>query len=94
MDSYFTEAEYADLLISDIDKSTPLAIAHVSKTQFSIARHYGGVTYKGSHYIYNGDTDELIRDDVLKAVQKIRGKAKKEAAKEVQAEALFSCKIG
>lgn len=89
MDSYFTKAEYDDLLASDIDKAAPLAMAHVSRTQFSVARYSGGVGYKGRTYFYNPVTDELIRDDVLKAVEKMRRAAKKEAAKEVQTESLF-----
>jgi hypothetical protein len=84
MNSYFTELEYADLLISDIDKTIPLAIAHVSKTQFSVARYSGGCIYQRKRYIYNYQTDELIRDDVMKAVGKMRRAAKKAEKKPVE----------
>jgi hypothetical protein len=82
--SYCTELEYADLLIRDIDKSTPLAICHVSKTQFSIARYSGGCKYQGKYYGYNYDTDELIREDVIKAVEKMRREAKKKEKKQIE----------
>ena len=42
--------------------------------QFSIARfpQYMGCTFQGKHYTYCPTTDELIRDDVLKEVTKLR----------------------
>ena len=41
-------------------------MTNVSMTQLSIARHYGGIRYNGDQYKYFADTDELVRDDVLK----------------------------
>lgn len=49
-----------------LSRATPFGMTDVSKTQFSIARHYGGITYNGAKYTYIPTTDELIRDDVLK----------------------------
>ena len=49
-----------------LDKSTPFGMTHVSQTQLSIARHYGGIKYNGHHYTYFPESDELIRNDVLK----------------------------
>jgi hypothetical protein len=42
---------------------------------FSVARHYGGAKYNGSQYTYIPGEDELIRDDVLKFVTKLRKEA-------------------
>jgi hypothetical protein len=49
-----------------LDRKTPFGITNVSMTQMSIARHYGGINYNGNRYTYFADTDELVRDDVLK----------------------------
>ena len=49
-----------------LSRATPFGMTDVSKTQFSIARHYGGITFNGAKYTYIPTTDELIRDDVLK----------------------------
>jgi hypothetical protein len=49
-----------------LDRKTPFGMTGVSKTQLSIARHFGGITYQGASYVYNPVTDELIRADVLK----------------------------
>lgn len=42
----------------------PEEIHHVSQTQFSVARHFGGCTFQGQRYIYDASTDRLIRADV------------------------------
>lgn len=55
----------------------PEEIHGVSMSQFSIARHYGGIQYNGQHYIYDPREDKLIRWDIFNA----RAKAAKEAAK-------------
>lgn len=39
----------------------PDRIPHASRTQFSVARYYGGCTVNGQEYIYDYDTDTLIR---------------------------------
>jgi len=77
--SYLTEKEVDDLQASDLSRDTPFAIQGVSNTQLSIARHYGGLTFQNQAYTYFPNTDELIRDDLLKLVTKWRkpSKAKK-----------------
>lgn len=62
----------------------------ISMTQLSIARHYGGTTVNGVHYTYIPESDELVRDDVLKMVMKARADALKKPAK--QAADLFDKK--
>jgi len=47
---------------------------HVSQTQLSVARYYGGCTVNGTHYVYDPTTDTLIREDVLKREQAARPK--------------------
>ena len=42
----------------------------VSQTQFSVARHYGGIRFNGAYYDYNAQHDLLIREDVLKWIRK------------------------
>jgi hypothetical protein len=59
------------------DKWAPETITNVSNTQFSIARFYGGVTLNGFSYIYNPETDELKRADVLRADEKAKIEADK-----------------
>ena len=39
---------------------------HVSKTQLSIARHYGGMRINGKHYTYFPHLDALVSDKTLK----------------------------
>ena len=51
----------------------------VSMTQLSIARWSGIVTVNGDLFTYFAATDELIRDDVLRAIVKHK-RAKAEAA--------------
>lgn len=50
----------------DLHRRTPYGMTNVSMTQLSIARHYGHCSFKGDYYIYFPDTDELVRDDVLR----------------------------
>ena len=57
--------------------SHPDEIHGVSQSQFSVARHYGGITFNGAHYTYIPHEDKLVRDDILKA----RAKAAKDAKK-------------
>ena len=44
----------------------PDEIHDVSRSQFSVARHYGGCTFMGTRYVYVPLTDVLIREDVVK----------------------------
>lgn len=47
--------------------TAPDEIHHVSQSQFSVARHFGGCTYMGQSYIYDAGQDRLIRRDVYLA---------------------------
>jgi len=60
----------ADITDCPLHRKTPFGITGVSNTQFSIARHFGGITFQGDIYVYNPVTDELIRGDVLKWASK------------------------
>ena len=69
----------------------PDEIHHVSQSQFSIARYYGGCTFQGASYTYDPVRDVLIRRDVLagrvraaKAEAKKKGQADKAAAADAQ----------
>ena len=55
-----------------LHKRAPYALCNVSIGFFSIARHYGGLTFKGCRYFYMHGHDECVRDDVLKMVTKMR----------------------
>lgn len=44
--------------------TAPERIYHVSQSQFSVARHYGGCTAFGATYHYDEAKDELVRFDV------------------------------
>jgi len=70
--SHITESEELALQDAGLDRRSPFMVRRVSKTQFSIARHYGGVVFKGQSYAYLPMTDELIRDDVVKWLAKYR----------------------
>jgi hypothetical protein len=61
-----------------LHQRAPYALFNVSRGFFSIARHYGGLTYQGCHYTYMPGHDECVRDDVLRLVTKQR---KKQASK-------------
>jgi len=69
---HITEAEELALQDAGLDRQSPFMIRGVSQTQFSIARHYGGVSFSGQNYAYLPATDELIRDDVAKWLAKHR----------------------
>ena len=60
-----------------LHRKTPFGITSVQTTQLSIARFYGGIQYNGNYYAYLPDTDELIRDDVLKwRLKQLRGNSR------------------
>ena len=69
----------------EIKCDTTLVIRDVCNTQLSVARHYGAITINGRHYTYFPPGDELIRDDVLKWVTKLRKVAAKVEAKAAKA---------
>ena len=72
MTSHLTQSELEALGSSGLPKDTPFLIRGVSHTQFSVARHYGGATVNGWAYAYLPDTDELIRQDVMKWLKRRR----------------------
>ncbi len=65
--------------------NAPDEIHHVSQSQFSIARHYGGCRADGHYYYYDPAHDSLIRDDVLLA-----RRASEKAAKRAEMERLHA----
>ena len=67
--SYITPDEKTRLSFHPFQPGdAPIGYMDVSRTQLSIARHYGGCTVQGHHYIYFPAHDELWRDDVLALV--------------------------
>jgi hypothetical protein len=82
--SYLTaeEVQAAQLL----HQRAPYALCHVSDGFFSIARHYGGLTYNNCSYTYVPEHDECVRDDVLRMVT-ARRKAAAAAARADEAAA-------
>ena len=47
--------------------SRPGVIYHVSQSQLSVARHFGGCKYNGADYHYDAATDTLTRLDIWRA---------------------------
>lgn len=80
--SHLTQAELEALQASDLPRDTPLVLRKVSHSYFSTARLCGGCKINGNHYTYVPTTDELIRDDVVKFLAKLRRKPK-QAAKQI-----------
>lgn len=75
--SYLTAAELRAAQV--LHQRAPYVLCQVSQGFFSIARHYGGLTYNGCMYVYMPGHDECVRDDVLKLVTKMRRLATKRA---------------
>ena len=71
---------FKEELKSEFGADATVAYAHVTTTQFSIARHYGGVNISGWYFIYNPEDDSLIREDVEKWLSKKTGKTFVDAA--------------
>ena len=67
--------------------TAPDEIHHVSQSQFSVARHFGGCTYMGQSYIYDAGQDSLIRRDVYLARLK-QGKAAAKALRDAERQRL------
>ena len=78
MISCLTQEEITALQSPGLKTESPFMITGVSRTQFSVARHYGGVTAYGCEYIYDHLSDTLIRHDVVRWI----GKERKRVAKE------------
>lgn len=47
--------------------NNPETIYHVSNSQLSVSRHFGGCKYNGADYHYDAETDTLIRMDIWRA---------------------------
>jgi hypothetical protein len=67
---YLTAAELQ--AVQHLHKRAPYSITGVSRSMFSVARHYGGMTHNGCQYLYVPPHDELVRADVFKVVGKLR----------------------
>lgn len=74
MKSQLTQEEYDQLLLDDqIAGGKPqLLYRHISHGQLSLARYSMGARINGYHYVYNPVTDELLREDALKFLAKLR----------------------
>lgn len=66
-----------------MERNRPERIYNVRKTQFSIARFYGGCKINGANYHYDADSDTLTRMDIWKARC---ASSKEDAAKAAKAE--------
>jgi hypothetical protein len=78
--SYLSESEVEAIQWHHI--RAPYLISGISHGIFSIARHYGGMKYQGCSYTYIPESDECVRDDVLKFVTKLRKPKKVKTAPE------------
>jgi len=78
--SQLTQAEYDQLLLDDqIEGGKPqLLYRHISHGQLSLARRSMGARINGYHYVYNPMTDELLREDAVKSLAKMRKAEKAE----------------
>ncbi len=64
--SYLTAAEVRAAQV--LHQRAPYALTNVSCSFFSVARHYGALTFQGCSYTYMPGHDECVRDDVLRLV--------------------------
>jgi hypothetical protein len=78
MSAYLTDAELA--AVQHLHRSSPYTITGISYGIFSIARHYGGMKCQGDNYVYMPESDECVRTDVVRAVEKMRRADRKKAA--------------
>lgn len=62
--------------IQHLHRRAPYAIYDISNGFFSIARHFGGMTYQHCYYRYVPEHDACIRSDVRLFLDKQRRKAK------------------
>ena len=85
MTSYLTDSELAACQV--LHTEAPYLIGNVSEGFFSVARHYGGMTFQDCRYVYIPATDELVREDVHRFVEKLR-KPKKARTRGKQGELL------
>ncbi len=76
------------MAIEKLKKDAPYAITGCMTGHFSIARHFGGITFQGYRYTYVAEHDELVRDDVLKlllSLLRLEGRKKANEEKEAAA---------
>ena len=78
MKSQLTPEECDQLLLDDLIAGGKPQLIHknVSHGYLSIARYSGGVRINECYYVYNPVTDELLREDAVKALAKMRKAAK------------------
>lgn len=60
---------------------TPERFYHVSQTQLSVARLYGGCKVNGAFYRYLAADDCLVREDVFRADEKAKAQHRREERK-------------
>lgn len=77
--TFLQKGEEEFLATSKLSRATPYVIRGVRNSQLSIARLSGGITYNGAYFTYVPHTDELIRDDVVKALVTRRERAQRAA---------------
>ena len=80
MSSFMSNDEIDALQSSGLHRKNPYLISGVCNTQLSIARHYGGLVFRGDSYQYIQESDELIRNDVLRWLENRRKEQSKVAA--------------
>ena len=69
--TYFaTRESLVEALKATCNPVDRLLINEVSKTQFSVARHYGGCTVQGERFTYLPEFDLLVKEKALKAAIK------------------------
>jgi hypothetical protein len=78
--SYLTESEIDALQLTALPRDTAYMITGVSHTQFSIARHYGGISWNTHYYRYIPETDELVRRARARSRCRCRGSCCERAA--------------
>jgi hypothetical protein len=74
VESFLCEGEIAALQDSKLHRRTPFLIQGVSSGFFSVARHTGAIRLNGDEYTYHPETDELVRDDVLRFVSNLKSR--------------------
>jgi hypothetical protein len=75
--SHITDEEYTQFVLSDPPYKPWYIIKGVSTSIFSVCRHYGGGRIEGANYTYIRETDELIREDLMLFVARLRAQQKK-----------------
>lgn len=81
--SYLTDAELQALQESGLDPWTPFVIHYASDTCILIDQNRA--IYGGRTYIYIPTSDELIREDVARWIEKRRTEERKAAQQEIEA---------